>query len=203
MGLTDRRGLSPRIQGEALTRANPYLYRQHAVDGTLYFGEEEGVVLYRCGHKVIDKQKTDGTHEKLPPKNRRVRVEVRLRREALREAKIEHVDDIAGGLANLRRRYFSFRLPTVAYPVGSLRITVAEWRQLRREVECFCRAGVFGLMRMRTAERDRRQRVNHAVGREPLNIPHVGTETSVDQLEWSELNERTQKALKRLESKWA
>jgi hypothetical protein len=135
---------------ERITRVVPDNHDIPSIDGTMYLGAQEDDVLIRLMDKIIDTQNPNGTHSTLPPDQRRVRIEVRIKGSDLTEMGVTDIQSLSRlRMASLQKRYFQFRLPTFSWrdnPMTGAQVlhnTRQEWR-----AQTYLRAGVTGLIAM-------------------------------------------------------
>lgn len=189
---------------------DPHMHTQPAADGTVYYGSKEGPEMIRIMHKIMDQQnRVTGKQMDLGPGERRARIEVTLRGEALERVGLMHLRDLGGRpFECLRTRYFSFWLPTVPYHAGRADTVsdVLKGPLSRWEIEIFKRSGVVGLEayqagRHEIASRARSGLVDAGARRKARD--RVGGGPRRFRVDFEELNRRTSDALRRLSKEWS
>lgn len=140
------------------------------IDATYYCGSDNAQSSWRIMTKLLDRQnRATGTTLVLPEDQRRVRIEVTLRRDEVEGLGIKSIADLTTfRWQTLQGSYFQFRLPTFAdvshLPASAIR-SVKERREHQRRTK-FLNAGVVGLKAMDEAQRrlneHRRREVNKA-----------------------------------------
>lgn len=141
------------VAGELPTR-----HRAPALDGTMYLGSKHDDEMIRLMDKVLDDQRPDGTRTHLAESERRVRVEIALRGDALLNLGIRDIESLRTfKVSKMQARYFKFRTPAFLYreKVSSAVDVVNNTLEANR-ARTYLTAGNVGLMAMDTA-RDARQ----------------------------------------------
>lgn len=183
--------------------------RSPFVDACYYFGAEESDIAWRVMDKVIDRQEpASGKRLDLDEHQKRVRVEVTLKRSAVLAFGIDVLADLPGlRFATLQGGCFRFVLPTFAdptkWPTG--KFSTVRARLERNRMRKFLVTGVVGLQAMDEAlERQRdafRPAAHSDFRRRGLTLkpkPRIARGPSGTFVAYDELNTRVATALTKL-----
>lgn len=137
--------------------------RPAPIDSTLSLGALADPIMVKLMDKVIDRQNRQaGTYEELVDVEKRVRIEVTLRRPELSNLGVTEIADLRDfSYASLQGRCFQFKLPTFRYVDGD---KASALTAVRREIEerrlkRFLSTGVIGLTVRRNAEKEFRSSI--------------------------------------------
>lgn len=146
-GRTFKLSPSEDLDGTRGCRSQSEGHRMPLLDSTMYLGAKDDDVMIRLMHKVIDRQRPDGTSKVLAEEEKRVRVEVTLRGGELRALGVTDLLSLRDlKLTTMQGRYFQFRLPTFlsAHTCGS-RFPAARHERETQRARAYLRAGVMSL----------------------------------------------------------
>ena len=190
--LDSGRGVAFPANTEFFAILDPSSYQPSLVNGTSYLGSRNGDVLVKIMHKIKDRQNLwAGTVDILPAEERRARVEVTLRSAGF--DKPLTTDLLAHSFRAWGKRYFRFWLPTL--PLGNGIVAPDA-------VKRFERGGVYATARSWDAERTKRKGIEYLSSAERGRLLPDKRDEFSDLLAYHDLNERRDKALKRLETRW-
>jgi hypothetical protein len=119
------------------------------IDGTLYLGARDDDVMIRVMDKVVDRQNAGAkTFKALDDTEKRARIEVTLRNDALSNLGVDTLGDLKHfSFGRLQRMFFPFKLPTFQVEVRSemANAEMINAEKERRRAACFLSSGVVGL----------------------------------------------------------
>lgn len=194
-----RLGLEP----EHLVALDLNKHSQPDVDATSWIGAKGCHVMLRTMDKVTDQRDPSrGTVVNLPMAERRARVEVTLQGKADEvgghgAVGLKSLGDLAGfSFKTIRRTFFEFYLATFGNQCDG---TVLDIKLRANEEEIFRRSGVYGLDRFHRAV----QLVNQAriaKGEKGVSVVRLGDKGRM--LSWMDMNQKIDRALKRLGKDW-
>ena len=207
-----RRFILPETDGPHLS---PEKLKVHPVDATYYLGERDSDWMIRLMHKELDDQNpATGARRVLGPEEQRVRMEVVLRGEELRQHGLLQPRDLIGfRFTRLQGNHFRFLLPTIHAPEHPSRETLVgameTWKDRNQRIEIFLRAGLIGLETERRARRalreENRQQIRSA--RKRLGVTtrpaRQGSGLQANYIAYEELNQVIQRALEGLSKREA
>ncbi|MGV8856211.1 MAG: hypothetical protein ACOH2L_16380 [Devosia sp.] len=180
--------------------------RQVVVDATYYVGAKDAPVQWSTMDKVKDKQNiAAGTFVELSEKDRKTRIEVTLRNEALTDLGLCNLEDLSTlNFRGLQKKFFNFKLATFeTRPLGQ-RKAVSEAIE-RSRAEKFLVTGVIGLMgqdavrmQFRKANRPAVLQHLHQQGKKVKAADRRGSGVSGTTLSFAELNKAVETALRHL-----
>ena len=188
---SDRMSHKPEVRARILRQRRAF---QHFLDATIYLGEENGPVSFRIQNKTEDSRNPgSGTSRKLDRWECRARIEVTLRGSALGERQLTTLDNLRSfRFEDLRLPYFQFWLPTKrSFPR----------EQLAAHTRLFEEGGTYAHelgARAQDCQRDAER--SPAERRVALRR---GTGKTGRMIAWTELNERTKRALRKLTEDWS
>ncbi|NYS26798.1 hypothetical protein HUK65_17670 [Rhodobacteraceae bacterium 2376] len=198
----------PEMDADGDARTEPGRHVMPVVDGTMLLGARYDDLMIRVMEKVIDRQRLDGTHQRLTESEKRVRIEVTLRGNALLDYGLVHMDALNRvRFMTLQKDCFRFKLPTFdpRMPI-SKGVDLAHNRGQARQAETYLRAGITGLMvrdavmqRRRAQVRRQAIRALKAMGRPVPNA--LSARRAPALVSYEELNRRVVIALQHLDKR--
>ncbi|MFN5997317.1 MAG: hypothetical protein ACK47C_10205 [Paracoccaceae bacterium] len=204
---------------KALTNGDPdaWLKPESAhspyVDTTLYIGAKEGDELIRIQSKVTNRR-SKGVADDLVQKEKRARVEVRLRGAALSQVGLADVAELLGfDFATLQKKYFHFVFPSFPNEHGNGLSSEIQKRMNNLSIAHFLKTGAVGMILVETGKDASRRRpakdgtgktLNAALrervkasGRKPATR-RAGTGVHGSTLAFPAMNDRMREALRNL-----
>ena len=197
--LAPRLGLDP----EHLVALDLNKHSQPDVDATSWIGAKDFHVMLRTMDKVTDQRDpASGTFLDLSMAERRARVEVTLQGKADEvgghgAVGLNNLGDLAGfPFKSIRRTVFEFYLATLGEQCDGTSLGI---RLRANEEEIFRRSGVYGLDRFHRAV----QLVNQArIAKGEQDAPVVRLGEKGRMLSWMDMNQKIDRALKKLGKDW-
>ncbi|SDI40659.1 hypothetical protein [Lutimaribacter saemankumensis] len=192
------------LEQEALVPLDIKKHAQPEIDSTAYIGPRDFYVMLRTMNKITDRRNpATETAVELSPNERRARLEVTLQGAsneigAHAEMGLATLGDLGQSrFKPIRRLCFEFFLPTFG---GASLEEELGFRIRATERDVFAKSGVYGLDRfhrsvaaVQLAQYQRKTRKS-----KPSNLGKKGRLVS-----WSEMNEKIDRALKKLDRDWA
>jgi hypothetical protein len=186
------------------------------VDTTFYVGAQEGEELIRIQNKVTNRR-VRGLAVDLVQKEKRARVEVRLRGAALSEVGLADVAELLGfDFATLQKKYFHFVFPSFPNEHGNGLSSEIQKRMNNLSIAHFLKTGAVGMILVETGKDASRRRpakdgtgktLNAALrervkasGRKPATR-RAGTGVHGSTLAFPAMNDRMREALRNLSAR--
>lgn len=151
----------PEKDADGDRRTAPDQHDVPVVDGTMLLGARDDDVMIRVMDKVIDRQRPDGTHQRLTESEKRVRIEAAIKGSELRALGLTDMASLGRfRFIRVQKRYFRFKVPTFN-PRMPIRkgVDLAHNRGQVLRAETYLRAGITGLMLRETVMDGRRAQV--------------------------------------------